>query len=193
MRSDSSVWWIAVDDPIEVLAILFAEEGSRDYFGEAVSQAVHMLQTASHARKAGASPELIAAALLHDIGHFLGPVSGDDLMNGTDNQHSEVGAAWLAAWFPAAVTEPVRLHVAAKRYLCAVEPTYLTELSTASLYTLTVQGGPMRPHEVAAWTAHPFARDALALRRWDEAAKDPRAKPEPFDFYRPLLSRLLLD
>src|SRR5215472_8867367 len=127
-----------MDDPIEVLATLFADQGSRDYFGEPVSQAAHMLQTAAHAHAAGARPALIAAALLHDVGHFLGPVSGDDLMNGIDNHHSEVGAAWLATWFPAAVTEPVRLHVAAKRYLCAVEPIYLTELSIASLYTLTV-------------------------------------------------------
>jgi gamma-butyrobetaine dioxygenase len=180
-----------MDDPIGALATLFAGPGSRDYFGEPVSQAAHMLQSAAHARAAGASPALVAAALLHDVGHFLGPVSGHDLLNGTDNRHCEVGAAWLATWFPAAVTEPVRLHVAAKRYLCAIEPIYLTELSIASLYTLTVQGGPMRPDEAVGWATHPYARDALALRRWDEAAKDPAKLTEPFETYRPLLASLM--
>jgi predicted HD phosphohydrolase len=132
-----------VGDPIQVLADLFAFEGGQEYFGEPVTQAEHMLQAAARARLASAPPPLIAAALLHDIGHFLGPVSGADLMAGTDNRHSDVGADWLAEWFPPAVTEPVRLHVAAKRYLCAVEPRYLAGLSEASRFTLTVQGGPM--------------------------------------------------
>ena len=181
----------AVTDPIDVLANLFAHEGSRDYFGEAVSQSEHMLQAADLARAAGASPSLVAATLLHDIGHFLGPVSGDDLMKGADNRHSEAGAVWLSAWFGPAVTEPVRLHVAAKRYLCAVELTYLAELSSASLYTLTVQGGPMTRAEAATFIDLPYAADAVALRRWDEASKDPLATPAPFDDYRPLLRGLL--
>jgi gamma-butyrobetaine dioxygenase len=178
-------------DPIEVLANLFAYEGSRDYFGEPVTQAAHMLQTAAHATAAGAAGALVAAALLHDVGHFLGPVSGDDLMAGRDNRHSEVGALWLAEWFPAAVTEPVRLHVAAKRYLCAVEPAYFDRLSDASRFTLSVQGGPMSEPEAAAFAAHPHAADAVALRRWDEAAKEPAARVAPFDDYRELLAGLL--
>jgi gamma-butyrobetaine dioxygenase len=182
-----------VGDPIQVLADLFAFEGGREYFGEPVTQAEHMLQAAARARLAWASPPLIAAALLHDIGHFLGPISGAELMAGTDNRHSDVGADWLAEWFPPAVTEPVRLHVAAKRYLCAVDPRYLAELSEASRFTLTVQGGPMSDSEVGGFEALPYAQDAVRLRRWDEAAKDPSATPAPFDFYRPLLGRLVLD
>jgi len=182
-----------VGDPVQVLADLFAFEGDQEYFGEPVTQAAHMLQAAARARLAGAPPSLTAAALLHDIGHFLGPASGDGLMAGTDNQHGEIGAQWLAEWFPPAVTEPVRLHVAAKRYLCAVEPRYLSELSEASRFTLTVQGGPMSRSEALRFEAQPYAQDAVRLRRWDEAAKDPSATPEPFDFYRPLLGRLLLD
>ena len=181
----------AVTDPIDVLANLFAHEGSRDYFGEAVSQSAHMLQAAALARAAGAPAALVAAALLHDVGHFLGPVSGDDLMKGTDCRHSEAGAVCLSAWFPAAVTEPVRLHVAAKRYLCAVELTYLAELSSASLYTLTVQGGPMTRAEAGTFINLPYAADAVALRRWDEASKDPLATPAPFEDYRHLLLGLL--
>jgi gamma-butyrobetaine dioxygenase len=182
-----------VGDPVQVLADLFAHEGGRDYFGEPVTQAAHMLQAAAQARLAAAPPAMIAAALLHDVGHFLGSTSGHDLMAGTDNRHSDVGAEWLAEWFPATVTEPVRLHVAAKRYLCAVDPAYHHGLSEASRFTLTVQGGPMRPDELAAFEAQRYAADAIALRRWDEAAKDPDATPEPFDFYRPLLVRLLVD
>ena len=100
---------------VDLLAELFAEQGGSEYFGEAVTQAEHMLQAAACAEAAGASNALIAAALLHDVGHFTGEISGAELMAGTDNRHSHTGADWLGAWFPNAVTEPVRLHVAAKR------------------------------------------------------------------------------
>ncbi|MGW1052712.1 2-trimethylaminoethylphosphonate dioxygenase [Streptomyces sp. NPDC002521] len=170
---------------------LFNDEGSSEYLGEPVTQAAHMLQSAAHAEAAGAPDALIAAALLHDIGHFTGHISGARLMTGTDNRHSHTGADWLATWFPPDVTEPVRLHVAAKRYLCAVEPDYLQRLSPASLYTLDVQGGPMSAAEADQFAALPHARQATALRRWDEAAKDPKATVPPFAHYRPLLARLL--
>ena len=181
---------------IDELGRLFAEEGARDYFGEAVTQAEHMLQAAALARAAGGSPALVAAALLHDVGHFplrhgIGTLDGSQLMAGTDNRHSDTGATWLSRWFPPEVTEPVRLHVAAKRYLCAIEPGYVAELSEASAYTLSVQGGPMNPAEATAFAAGPYARPAVALRRWDEAAKDPDAKVPGFEHYRPLLAGLL--
>ncbi|OIJ90597.1 gamma-butyrobetaine dioxygenase [Streptomyces sp. MUSC 14] len=170
---------------------LFTDQGAGEYLGEPVTQAEHMLQTAAHAEAAGAPDALVAAALLHDIGHFTGGISGHQLMNGTDNRHSHTGADRLAAWFPKDVTEPVRLHVAAKRYLCAVEPGYLQRLSPASLYTLNVQGGPMSDAEADRFAALPHAEQAVALRRWDEAAKDPRATVPAFAHYRPLLARLL--
>ena len=119
-------------------------------------------------------------------------ISGRELMAGTDNDHGERGAAWLARWFPAAVTEPVRLHVAAKRYLCAAEPGYFALLSPASVHTLSVQGGPMTAAEAAAFAAGPYAADAVAVRRWDDAAKDPEADVPGFARYRPLLEGLLL-
>ncbi|HUY47042.1 MAG TPA: HD domain-containing protein [Streptosporangiaceae bacterium] len=109
-------------DPVRVIAEFFAAEGAHEYLGERVTQAAHMLQAAALAEAAGAGPELVAAALLHDVGHFTGAVTGRELMNGVDNRHGEAGANWLAQWFGPGVTEPVRLHVAAKRYLCAVEP-----------------------------------------------------------------------
>jgi gamma-butyrobetaine dioxygenase len=182
---------MTADDPIQLIADLFASEGGRDYLGEPVTQASHMLQAAALAQAAGARPPLIAAALLHDVGHFTSAISGHDLMRGTDNRHSDAGADWLAQWFGEEVTEPVRLHVAAKRYLCAVEPGYLASLSPASVYTLNVQGGPMDAAERAGFEANPQAGPALRLRRWDDAAKDPVASPPAFGYYKSLLRRLL--
>jgi gamma-butyrobetaine dioxygenase len=179
------------NDPTEVIAELFASEGLADYLGEDVTQAVHMLQTAALAERDGAGDALIAAALLHDVGHFTGTVTGQDLMAGTDNRHSEQGADWLARWFGPEVTEPVRLHVDAKRYLCATEPGYLERLSPASVYTLGVQGGPMAGAELAEFEAGPHAADACQVRRWDDGAKDAGADVPPLRHYRPLLRRLL--
>ena len=176
---------------LERIAGLFATQGADEYLGEAVTQAAHMLQAAHLAELHGADDALVAAALLHDVGHFTGTVSGQDLMRGTDNRHSHTGADWLAQWFGPEVTEPVRLHVAAKRYLCAVEPGYADTLSPASVYTLGVQGGPMRGSELAEFTASPYAQAACRLRRWDDAAKDPAAQPPPFDHFRELLAGLV--
>ena len=184
---------------VGVLAKLFAEQGESEYLGEAVTQAEHMLQAAACAEAAGASNALVAAALLHDVGHLFegddgtGEISGAELMAGTDNRHSHTGADWLASdgWFPEAVTEPVRLHVAAKRYLCAVEPGYFDRLSEASVYTLSVQGGPMDAEEAAEFERGPYAKDAVTLRRWDETAKDPDAQVPGFDHYRALLEALV--
>jgi phosphonate degradation associated HDIG domain protein len=180
-----------VTQPVQIIANLFASEGAADYLGEAVTQATHMLQAAALAERAGAAPGLIAAALLHDVGHFTGTVTGRDLMQGTDNRHSEQGATWLAQWFGPEVTEPVRLHVDAKRYLCAVEPSYVHNLSPASVYTLGVQGGPMHEDEAAEFAASPFAADACQVRRWDDAAKDPDAPAPGFEHFAPVLAGLL--
>ncbi|WP_329490060.1 TauD/TfdA family dioxygenase [Kitasatospora sp. NBC_01246] len=181
---------------LDTIAALFAGEGAGEYLGEAVTMAEHMLQAGALAQAAGASPELVAAALLHDIGHFFdkhghGTPHGRDLMNGQDNRHSDTGAAWLAQWFGPEVTEPVRLHVAAKRYLCTAEPGYRERLSEASEYTLQVQGGPMGAEQAAAFAALPGAADAVAVRRWDEQAKDPDAETPGFEHFRPLLAALM--
>jgi gamma-butyrobetaine dioxygenase len=179
--------------PADAIAELFGSAGAADYLGEPVTLAAHLLQAGALAEAAGAPPALVAAALLHDVGHF--PVAEDgltgrDLMAGTDNRHGARGAAWLARWFPPAVTEPVRLHVPAKRYLCAVEPSYFGRLSEASVYTLSVQGGPMTEAEAREFAAHPYAADAVRVRRWDDEAKDPAATPPGFAHFRPLLEEL---
>ncbi|WP_329139195.1 TauD/TfdA family dioxygenase [Streptomyces sp. NBC_01476] len=178
-------------DTLDPLAELFDGPGSAEYLGEDVTMAEHMLQAGALAEAAGAAPHLVAAALLHDVGHFRGPVTGAELMAGTDNRHSHTGADLLARWFGPEVTEPVRLHVAAKRYLCAVEPGYRAGLSAASEHTLQVQGGPMTGEEAAAFARLPHAADAVAVRRWDERAKEPHAGPVDFAHFLPLLGSLL--
>jgi gamma-butyrobetaine dioxygenase len=186
--------------PVDQIAELMGSAGAGDYLGEPVTVAQHLLQAAALAEAAGAPPALVGAALLHDVGHLRGTdsraeaaeLSGRDLMAGTDNDHGERGAAWLARWFPAALTEPVRLHVAAKRYLCAAEPGYFATLSPASVYTLSVQGGPMTGAEASAFEAAPGAADAIAVRRWDDLAKDPDATVPGFPRYRSLLEGLLI-
>lgn len=182
---------MTTQDPVRLIAELFVSEGAAEYLGEPVTQAAHMLQAATLAQRDGASHELVAAALLHDVGHFTGAVTGRQLMSGTDNRHDQVGADWLAQWFGPKVTEPIRLHVAAKRYLCAVEPGYAATLSDASVFTLSIQGGPMRDAEVRDFAVSPYAEAACRLRRWDDAAKQPGALTPPFGHFRPLLTALL--
>jgi gamma-butyrobetaine dioxygenase len=178
----------AIGDELEGL---FASQGAQEYLGEEVSVATHMLQAASRARELGAAPPLVVAALLHDVGHFTGLRTGAELMSGTDNHHDEQAAAYLSQFFGPEVTEPVRLHVAAKRYLCAVEPEYAEQLSSASVYTLSLQGGPMSAEEVAAFEANPYAADAVLLRRCDDTGKDARGETPTFAQFRETITAVL--
>ena len=168
----------------EMIGELFAGPGARDHMGEPVPIGEHMLQAGALAEAAGAAGALVAAALLHDIGHLLGEDSDED-------RHGEAGANWLSQWFGAAVTEPVRLHVPAKRYLCAADAGYFGLLSEESVRTLALQGGPMTAAEVSAFEALPFSRDAVAVRRWDDQAKDPAATAPRFAHFAPLLGVLV--
>ncbi len=152
---------------------MFAERGATEYHGEAVTQLEHALQTAWEAEKSGAAPELIAAALLHDIGHLLLGQGEHAADRGLDDRHEELGYRFLAKHFRPAVSEPVRLHVPAKQYLCAAETDYLTRLSPASVTSLALQGGPMSTDEANTFETNTHYRDALALRRWDDVAKVP--------------------
>jgi gamma-butyrobetaine dioxygenase len=179
-----------VADPIETLTALFDQEGRQAYFGERVSVSVHMLQAAALAEAAGAPDHLVAAALLHDVGHLRVVASMQTDVG--DDHHEDVAATWLAAWFGPEVTQPIRLHVAAKRYLCSTESDYFSRLSAASVESLRRQGGAMSPAEVEKFRGQPYAVDAVAVRRWDDAAKDPtRATPE-FAYFRLVLDRLQL-
>ncbi|MCA9233946.1 MAG: metal-dependent phosphohydrolase [Planctomycetales bacterium] len=145
--------------------------GDSLYGGEAVTQLEHGLQAALLAEQAGAPPSQILAALLHDVGHLLHDLPADAPDQGVDDVHEQLGYEWLAKHFGPQVSEPVRLHVAAKRYLCAVEPEYLATLSAPSLQSLQLQGGPFSADEAAAFQRHPFFRESVDLRRWDDQAK----------------------
>jgi phosphonate degradation associated HDIG domain protein len=156
---------------IDQIFALYQRQGSEAYFGECVSMTEHGLQAAHFARAAGAPPTLIVAALLHDVGHLVEDVVEDIADWTIDAGHERVGAEWLAQRFPPEVSEPVRLHVPAKRYLLATDAAYMAMLSPASLVTLKLQGGPMSAGEAARFEREPFHRDAVLIRRCDDQGK----------------------
>lgn len=176
---------------IDLIEDIIARRGAESYLGEEVTMAEHMLQAARLAEAEGGSDAMIAAALLHDVGHYTNEFGDDYIDQGIDNRHEEAGAAILAPHFPPEVVEPVRLHVATKRYLCATDPAYYDRLSAASKKTLALQGGPMRSEEVAAFERNPYRDIAIKVRLWDEAAKVKNLPTPPFAYYRPVLERVV--
>jgi gamma-butyrobetaine dioxygenase len=156
-------------------------------YGERVTMLEHSIQTALLARSAGARDALVAAALLHDIGTFVSAADGSY----GEYAHDRSGGEWLARRFPPAVSEPVRLHVAAKRYLCATRPGYSDRLSPASVHTLAHQGGPMNEEEARAFEREAFFDDALRLREWDDQGKTPGMRVPTAASFRGLLHSLL--
>jgi phosphonate degradation associated HDIG domain protein len=176
---------------IEQIFGLFERFGSERY-GENATQLQHALQVAELARRNGCTPALIAASLLHDIGQLMDDAGNAAETRGVDARHEISGAKFLEAYFPASVSEPVRLHVAAKRYLCAVEPAYPDNLSRASRLSLKYQGGPMMPEETRRFEAEPLHGDAVTLRRFDDAGKLPDWYPPDLASYRALLESLLI-
>ncbi len=179
-------------DIAEFIRDIFARRGAENYMGEEVTLAEHMLQTAHFARQDGASDELITAALLHDIGHFGDEFRDDIFEKGGDNFHEKTGGDLLSRYFPPAVAEPIRLHVPAKRYLCATEPAYFSQLSAASVASLRAQGGPMNADEIAAFEKNPHHLAAVRLRKWDDAGKIKGLPTANLEFYLPLLRLVAL-
>jgi phosphonate degradation associated HDIG domain protein len=173
---------------VDAICELFATKGHVAYIGEPVSQLEHALQAAYHAQRQGASDALIAAALLHDVGHLITKLPEDCADHGIDDRHEALGQGWLARHCGPEVTEPVRLHVAAKRYLCATDAAYTNQLSPASQKSLALQGGPFDADEARAFEDNPYYRDAVALRRWDDLAKVPGMQVPSLDHYRPVLA-----
>ena len=176
-----------VDRIIDVLE----SDGASLYFGETVTQLEHALQAAALAERAGASEALVVAALLHDIGHLVHGLDDHIANQGVDAHHEEVGHLWLSDHFGPAVTEPIRLHVEAKRYLCATDPAYVGSLSPASLASLALQGGPMSQHEVETFAHQPWAHEATLLRLWDDDAKVPGLAVPEIAHYRAALQTLM--
>ena len=171
---------------------LFEARGNSLYGGEPVTQLEHALQAAQLAVDENAAPPLVVAALLHDIGHLLHDLPDDAPDQGIDDHHENSGYRYLQSAFPASVTEPVRMHVDAKRYLCAIDAQYQAELSPASVQSLELQGGPFSKDEADRFLGQPFADDAVRLRRWDDEAKVPELPTRNLDSYRELIETLCL-
>lgn len=175
---------------VDQIVNLFEHQGQAAYLGEPVSQEEHALQAADLAVRGGAADTLIAAALLHDIGHLLHGLGEDIADRGIDAHHETAGQQFLSRHFGDAVSEPVRLHVMAKRYLCASDAAYLAHLSPASVQSLGLQGGPLTQDEATQFESNPFYREAVRLRRWDDQAKIPGLTVPPVEHYRALLEKL---
>ena len=176
---------------VSFLAEIFEHHGAESYLGEPVTIAEHMLQSARLAERENASDELVAAALLHDIGHYAGEFGTYSPEDKEDRHHEDAGAAVLEEFFPPVITECVRLHVAAKRYLCATDPEYFDRLSPASVHSLSLQGGPMTKDEIAAFEANPFHREAVQVRIWDDGGKVAGMTTKAFADYAGPLQRVV--
>jgi [1-hydroxy-2-(trimethylamino)ethyl]phosphonate dioxygenase len=173
-----------MSDPLrQELLEIFVGRATRRYGLSEVNQLQHALQCAALAEADGAPPATVLASLLHDVGHMIHTLGENPAGRGVDDVHEELGADWLAERFGPEVSEPVRLHVAAKRYLCTVESDYFGKLAPDSVRSLELQGGLMSADELEAFRAHPQHAEAVRLRRFDEMAKDPRASTPDFDHY----------
>jgi phosphonate degradation associated HDIG domain protein len=161
------------------ICLLFARKGGRAYEGEGVSQLEHALQTAAQAEAAGAPGALVAAALLHDLGHMLNDQGDTPTLRGVDDLHQFAALPFLRPTFGDDVLEPIRLHVDAKRYLCSTRPQYFASLSADSKRSLALQGGVYSAAEAGAFIARPYAADAVRLRLWDDLAKVSGAATPP--------------
>ena len=168
---------------------LFRDHGHMEYGGEGVSQLQHALQAAQRAEGEKAGDFLVTAALLHDLGHLLNLQGETPTLRGIDDQHQYYAIPFLRPLFPAAVIDAIRLHVDAKRALCAMEPEYYEALSEDSKRSLTLQGGIFSKGEAEAFMAKPHAADAVRVRRWDDAAKEPGLATPPISHYLAIAAR----
>jgi len=176
---------------VDFIGDIFLRRGAESYLGEDVTMSEHMLQAAHLAEQSNASDALIAGALLHDIGHYTNEFPENALDLGVDSHHETAGAAVLAAYFPAIVTDCVLHHVAAKRYLCATDEAYFGCLSEASVATLKLQGGAMDAREVVEFAQTPNLAAILQVRNWDDQGKVKGQETPDFQHYAPLLQRVV--
>ena len=182
---------LSPDNIVPFIADIFARRGAEEYIGEPVTISEHMLQAAEFAEQSGASEDVVAAALLHDIGHFTSEFPANAADDNVDNIHEEAGARILQQFFPPLVHDCVRYHVAAKRYLCATDPDYFAKLSEASVHSLNLQGGPMSEAEIAEFRSNPHLDAIVQVRIWDDMGKDPNHAAPAFAHYQPLLERVV--
>jgi len=177
---------------IEDLIRLYEVKGGREYEGEGISQLEHALQSAQLAEQAGAAPALVCAALLHDVGHLLNDKGETPTLRGVDDLHQYAALPFLRPYFPEAVLGPIRLHVDAKRYLCATRPDYYERLSEDSKRSLKLQGGVFAPAEAGRFIGQPHAAQAVQVRLWDDAAKVRGAATPGLAHFEPLLREACL-
>ena len=176
---------------VAFLADIFERRGGEEYLGEPVTMAEHMLQGATLAENANLPEIIVVAALLHDIGHFTSEFGTFRMDDTEDRYHEEAGAQVLEAFFPTLVTDCVRYHVAAKRYLCATRPDYFNRLSDASVHSLNLQGGPMSPQEVAEFEQNPNLEQIIQVRYLDDAGKHADMETPDFAHFAPMVQRVV--
>ena len=179
------------DPRLERIADLLTLKANEQYGLTDITQRQHALQAAWLAEKTGCPDSLVVASLLHDIGHLVHDLGDNPAETGVDDQHEDRGYQVLSAWFGPEITEPVRLHVAAKRYLCATEADYFAKLSKDSVLSLSLQGGPMSLAEVTAFDALPQSAAAIQLRRFDEQAKVKNLETPPVQHFLSYVERCL--
>lgn len=179
------------DNIVAFLGDIFERCGHEEYLGELVTMGQHMLQGATIAEANGLDEEIIVGALLHDIGHFTSEFGTFSMADTEDRFHEEAGAEVLAAFFPSVITDCVRYHVAAKRYLCATKPDYFGRLSEASIHSLNLQGGPMSPDEVVEFEKNPNLKKIVQVRYLDEAGKRPDMETPDFWHFAPMVQRIV--
>lgn len=179
------------DTVVDFLADIFTRRGGEEYLGEPVTMAEHMLQGAYFAETEGEDELIIVAALLHDIGHFTSEFGTFSMADIEDKYHEDAGARVLERFFPPVVTECVRQHVAAKRYLCATDTAYFGKLSEASVHSLNLQGGPMSAQEVRDFEKHPHLGEIIKVRHLDDRGKEAGLKTPDFAHYAPMVQRMV--
>ena len=176
---------------VAFLEALFESRGDEEYLGEPVTMAQHMLQGAKLAEQKGESDITIVSTLLHDIGHFTSEFGMFKMSDTSDKFHENSGAEVLKRFFPKLVTDCVQFHVAAKRYLCATDPSYMVRLSKASIHSLHLQGGPMNTTEIIEFEKNPYLNEILKVRLFDDAGKDPKIKTPPFSYFAPRVQNIV--
>jgi len=182
---------LTAENIVDFLGSIFDRRGGEEYLGEPVTMGEHMLQGAAIAERNGQPEDIIVAALLHDIGHFTSEFGTFSMTDTEDRFHEEAGAEVLQRFFPSVITDCVRFHVAAKRYLCATRADYFSKLSEASVHSLNLQGGAMSSEEVAEFEKNPNLKKIIAVRYLDDAAKDPDSHTPDFWHYAPMVQRMV--
>lgn len=176
---------------VDFIGSIFDRRGTEEYLGEPVTMGEHMLQGATLAEQAGQAEEIIVGALLHDIGHFTSEFGTFTMHDTEDRHHEDAGARVLERFFPSVITDCVRYHVAAKRYLCKTNPAYFQKLSEASIHSLNLQGGPMNAEEVAQFEKNPNLRQIIAVRYLDDAGKHPNMPTPDYWHFAPMVQRMV--